>query len=53
MDVPFMKDRAQVCREWNTLADRSRTDCRKKHVCNLQDGLGKCYKGEHKASAHP
>ena len=44
MDVAFLKDRGEVCREWNTLADCTRANCSKKHICNVKIVPGMCCK---------
>ena len=53
VDLVFIKDRGEVCREWNTPADCTRATCSKKHICNVRIGPGKCCKQGHRAAAHP
>jgi hypothetical protein len=53
VDLAYIKERGEVCRDWNTPADCTRTTCSKKHVCNMRTGPGKCCKQGHRAVQHP
>ena len=48
----FVRERLQVCREWNTRTGCQRTPCNKDHVCNQKTIDGRCCKGVHHASQH-
>ena len=52
LDLAYIKDRNEVCKEWNTPADCIRGSCSKKHICNVRTGPGKCCKQGHRASQH-
>ena len=50
MDLAFIKDRGEVCREWNTPAECTRVTCSKKHICNVRIGPVKYCKQGHRAA---
>ena len=53
LDVAFLKDRGEVCREWITPADCTRANYSKKHICNVKIQPGTCCKQGHRAAANP